>query len=291
MIIKSLRHKQRNANYSVNYVFDGIPEDKNEQWIIFQNMTDGFSREEIINQFNENAQYLTKTLKRKKTFRYHEILAFAHDNAKDLNREKLQRITNKYLSLRDPNGLSQAICVPHLDKHFHVHILLTSNFIESSRSGDMMMNNQQYYELRREMERWILRELPELHLSTVYLSQEEIQKTLPSKYRAERRLLELNKSSQKSAKSRLAEKISSLLSKSNTLEEFEQIINREPEFKTYYRRGKLTGIIHQNKKKYRFKNLGINLLRENFQVLKRMNELQQIKSRNQERDNSQELER
>ena len=171
MIIKSLRHKQRNSAYSVNYTFDGMSNEAENQWLVFQNISQGFDRNSIIQEFNANAQYLTKTAKRKKVFRYHEVLAFAHENSRDLSRDKLQKIVKEYLKLRDPKGLSKAICVPHLDedKHYHVHILLTSNYIESSRSSDMRMSNERYYEIRRNMERWMLDTMPELHRSTVYL--------------------------------------------------------------------------------------------------------------------------
>lgn len=281
MIIKSLRHFVRSSSSSVNYVFDGMPKNEEQQWVIFQNIENGFDRDSIINEFNENAQLLHKNLKRSKTTRYHEILAFAHENTVDLTREKLQVIAHKYLSLRDPEHLSKAICVPHNEKHSHIHILLTSNAIGSSKSGDLMMTNQKYYDIRREMERWILIEYPELHYSTVYLSQEEIYNLLPEKYKAQRRMLELEKpeKSKNTAKEKVSETIQKILEKSQSLTDFIERINQTKEFKAYFRRGKLTGVIHENKKKYRFSNLGINLLKENFTVLSRMSELENIQPR------------
>lgn len=279
MIIKSLRHTQFLSNYSVNYIFDGISSEPDHQWLIFQNISRGFDRDSIIQEFNTNAQYLTKTAKRKKVYRYHEVLAFAHENSRDLSREKLQRIANEYLKLRDPKGLSKAVCVPHLekDKHYHIHILLTSNFLESSRSSDMRMDNERYYDIRRNMERWMLREMPELHRSTVYLEQQEIEQILPEKYRSERRLMQLEKpaKNRNHTKEKVAERIKELLAKSNTLEAFETLINAEPDLKTYHRSGQLTGVILNNKK-YRLKTLGIPLYRENFRVLKRMQELERL---------------
>ncbi|QMU64814.1 MAG: relaxase/mobilization nuclease domain-containing protein [Flavobacteriaceae bacterium] len=232
MIIKSLRHTQFLSNYSVNYVFDGVSNEPEHRWLIFQNITSGYDRKSIIKEFNTNAQYLTKTANRKKVYRYHEVLAFAHDNSKDLSREKLQRICNEYLKLRDSQGLSKAVCVPHLDKgHYHIHILLTSNFLESSRSGDMRMSNERYYDIRRSMERWMLREFPELHRSTVYLEQEEIEQLLPERFMRERQLLQQREKPQKNrnhTRDKVAERIKELLAQSNTLELFETHINNEP---------------------------------------------------------------
>jgi len=295
MIIKSLRHTQFLSNYSVNYVFDGMSNEPKNRWLIFQNISKGFDRDSIIQEFNDNAQYLTKTPNRKKVFRYSEVLAFSYENSKDLSREKLQKIVNFYLPLRDPKGLSKAICVPHIEdnRHSHVHILLTSNHIESSRSSDMRMNNEQYYHIRREMERYVLREMPELHRSTVFLEEQEIEQLLPQKYRSERRLMQLEKPARNRnhQKEKVAEIIKEVLHKSNTLEEFENTINNIPDYQTYVRNGKLTGIIHERKKKYRFSNLGIPLLKENFRTLKRMNEIQELQKCNNERDISNELER
>ena len=151
MIIKSLRHTQSLSNYSVNYIFDGVSDEPENRWLIFQNITTGYDRKSIIKEFNVNGQFLTKTQNRKRCYRYHEVLAFAHENSKDLSREKLQRICNEYLRLRDPQGLSKAIFVPHLEtnRHYHIHVLLSSNFIESKRSSDMRMSNERYYEIRR----------------------------------------------------------------------------------------------------------------------------------------------
>ena len=278
MIIKSLRHTQFLSNYSVNYVFDGMSNEPEHRWVIFQNVSSGYDRKSIIKEFNSNAEYLTKTQKRKRCYRYHEVLAFAHENSQDLSREKLQRICNEYLKLRDPQGLSKAVCVPHLDKgHYHIHILLTSNFLESSRSGDMRMSNKRYYEIRRSMERWVLREMGELHRSTVYLDEKEIEQILPERYRSERRLLQLGKKPAKNrnhTKDKVAQRIKELLAQSNTLEQFETLINAESDLKTYQRSGRLTGVIYNNRK-YRLKNL-IPLYQENFQVLKRMQELERI---------------
>lgn len=295
MIIKSIRHKQFLSNYSVHYIFDGMENELDKKWLIFQNISRGFERSDIIREFNDNARYLTKTAKRKKVFRYHEVLAFAHENSRDLTREKLQKIAHEYLKLRDPQGLSKAVCVPHLEqeKHYHIHILLTSNHIESPRSGDMMMTNEQYYHIRREMERYVLRTMPELHRSTVFLKEAEIQQILPQKYRGERRLMQLEKPAKKRnhQKEKVAEIVHEILHKSNTLEEFTELLKKTPQIEPYYRGGKLTGIIHERNKKYRFKTLGIELFRENFRTLKRMSEIKQIQQRNNERDISHERER
>ena len=100
---------------------------------------------------------------------------------------------------------------------------------------------------------------------------------MPERYRSERRLLQLGKKPAKNrnhTKDKVAQRIKELLAQSNTLEQIETLINAESDLKTYQRRGRLTGVIYNNRK-YRLKNL-IPLYQENFQVLKRMQELERI---------------
>jgi hypothetical protein len=267
-----------------------MPSEKENQWMIFQNIATGHDRKSIIQEFNENAHYIKSTPKRRLTMRFHEILAFSHKNSDDLTREKLQAIAHTYLKLRDPENSSLALCVPHREKggHSHIHILLSSNAVGSSKSGDRMMTNFEYYEIRRKTERWMLENYPELHHSTVYLPEKEILSLIPDTYKAERRLMELDEPKQKgsTAKDQVAEMVKSMLDKSNSMNEFIERINKLPSFQTYSRRGKLTGIIHEGKKKFRFSTLGINQLEENFTVLSRMNELETMR-----KDSSQSIER
>ncbi len=280
MIIKSIRHTQFLSNYSINYLFDGVSDEPEDQWLIFQNISQGFERNDIIQEFNDNASYLTRTPNRKKVYRYHAVLAFDYESSKYVTRAKQQRIAHEYLRLRDPKGLSKVVCVPHLEqgKHFHIHVLSTSNYLESQRSSDMMMNNEQYYSIRRGMEKFVLLEMPELHRSTVFLPEQEIEQLLPPKYRSERRLIQLEKSAKKHnhQKDKVSEIVHELLHQSNTLEEFSELLQKAPQIQPYYRNGKLTGVIHERKKKYRLKTLGLSLYHENFQVLKRMEELKRI---------------
>ncbi|MEZ5196392.1 MAG: relaxase/mobilization nuclease domain-containing protein [Bacteroidales bacterium] len=265
----------------MNYVFDGMPSEKEKQWVIFRNITSGFSQKSITKEFDDNAKLLPKNLKRSKTIRYHEVLAFSHLNSNDLTRDKLQAIAHKYLQLRDPEQSSIVVCVPHTDKHTHIHVLMSSNAIGSNKSSDRMMTNEFYYSLRRDMEKWVLSTYPELHHSTVYLPENEILELIPEKFHEERKLLELDKSKTKrnTVKDRLSKRIKDILEKSRSLKDFQERINRMEGLQTYARKGELTGVILENKTKFRFKNLGINLLKEKFSVLARMSELEAIMDR------------
>ncbi len=295
MIVKSLRHTTPKFGYIVNYVFDGIPKQKDFRWIAMHNLSKGANRESIISEFEENARYLQqrKNPLRKKVYKYHEILAFAKDSTPNLTKEKLQTIIKEYIRLRDPSNSALAICVPHYEsgKSIHLHLVMSSNHLLSNKSSDMRMDNAFYYELRRNIERITLKHFPELHQSTVYLDKKEIVQLLPKKILAERNEQEnsTHKDFGKQTKKQMvADTIRVILDRSTSLNEFINRVNARDNFETYSRNGRLTGII-TNGKKYRYKTLGIQLLPENLKVLERLGELEDLQ-RKQEREHGQSLE-
>ena len=123
----------------------------------------------------------------------------------------------------------------------------------------------------------------------MYLEHEEIEQLLVQPYLSERRVMQLEQPTinRNHTKEIVAERIKELLAQSNTIEHFETLINNESEYTTYSRSGKLTGVVHNNKK-YRLKALNIPLYQEKFLVLKRMQEMEHI---NNQREHSQERER
>ncbi len=289
MIVKSLRHSSPKFGYIINYVADGIPSEKDYRWIAMHNLSQGADRKSIISEFEENARYLQqrKNPSRKKVFKYHEVLAFAKDSTLLLTKEKLQSIAREYIRLRDGDNSALGICVPHYEngKHVHLHFVFSSNHILSSKSSDMRMDNAFYYELRRNIERFTLKNFPELHHSTVYLDKKELAQLLPKEILAEREEPELStpKNFGKQTKKQLvADTVREILDKSTSLHDFVSRVNASDGLETYSRNGKLAGIIKDGKK-YRLKTLGIQLLPENLKVLERLGELEDLR-RKQERE-------
>ena len=289
MIVKSLRHTSPSFDYIVEYLNEGMPKNPDLRWTLFHNLSRGFDRDSIIKEFEENSKYLKQRsgLERKKTIKYHEILGFSKESTHYLTTEKLKHLALEYIRLRDPENASIALCVPHIekDKHVHLHLLFSSNHIGSNKASDMRMDNATFYQIRREIERYMLRHYPELHHSVVYLNDKEIEKLLPMEYQ-ERRSLKKNRTTKRFGKQpkkkQIAETIQLLLDKSTSLVSFIESINHKEGFETYSRKGKLTGIIKDGKK-YRFTTLGIQLLPENLKVLERMDELKELEKKQQSR--------
>lgn len=296
MIVKSLRHTSPSFDYIIEYLNEGMPKNPDLRWALFHNLSRGIDRQSIIQEFEENSKYLKQRsgLERKKTIKYHEILGFSKESTLYLTTEKLKQLALEYIRLRDPENASIALCVPHIekDKHVHLHLLFSSNHIGSDRASDMRMDNSTFYRIRREIERYMLRHYPELHHSVVYLNDKEIEKLIPKEFQEQRSLKESKSTKdfgKQPKKKQIAETIQILLDKSTSMVSFSESINQKEGFKTYSRKGKLTGIIKDGKK-YRFTTLGIHLLPENLKVLERMDELKALE-KNQQSKQEKDLER
>jgi len=253
--------------------------EKNNRWVIFHNLQNGHERRDIINEFEANAEYLlSKQASRRKTYKYHEILAFSEDSSKHLTNEKLQEIARDYLKIRDPQQACKAMAVVHYEKkHTHLHLILSSNFIGSDKSSDMRMNHRSYFDIRRSTERTTLQKFPELVQSTVYLEPEEIKKIVPEKYHDQiRSKSKGNKSFGKQTKKQLiSNQVQEILDKSSSLTDFQYRLENNKNIQPYFRRDKLQGVVVDGKK-YRLKTLGIEMLPEKLHVLSRLNELEKV---------------
>lgn len=283
MIIKSLRHTSPAFDYIIEYLDEGMPKDPDLRLALYHNLSRGIDKESIVQEFEENAKYLRKrsSLGRKKTVKYHEILGFSKESTPFLTQEKLKKLALEYIRLRDPEGASIALCVPHIerDKHIHLHLLFSSNHVGSEKASDMRMDNSTYYRIRKEMERYMLRQYPELHHSVVYLKENEINDLLPPEYRQAKSIKSNSRKEfgKQTKKQYVASEVQSVLDKSTSTQSLIEGLKKLDGYDTYTRNGKLTGVIFDGKK-YRFKTLGIQLLPENLKVLERMDEIHQLEA-------------
>ncbi len=282
MIVKSMRHQNPSFSYIIDYFYKGMPKNPDLNWSLYQNLSKGTGAKSIIQEFEENAGYLQQRsgLSRKKIFKYHEVLAFSMESTPFVTPQKLKTLASKYIKLRDPEGASIALCVPHIEelKHIHLHLLFSSNHVGSDKSSDLRMDNAMYYRIRKEIEIEMLKLYPELHHSVVYLDEKEIQKLIPKKYQLQRGNVHIAKKKdfgKQSKKKQVADTVQNILDNSNSIADFTEKINSKDGYSTYSRNNKLSGVIKDGKK-YRFSTLGIQLFPENLKVLERMDELKEL---------------
>jgi hypothetical protein len=280
MINKSIRHSSHKFGILVNYLFNGMDKkNRANRWIHLHNLQNGCTPIEITDEFEDNTLYLRKNkTSRKRIYKYHEILSFSKESSQNLSNEKLQQIARDYLKIRDPHHSAKAFCTVHYEKkHTHLHFIISSNHIGSDRSSDMRMDNKQYFEIRREIERETLQKFPELVHSTVYLENEEIKKLIPEKYHNQIREKTVTQKDfgKQTKKQKIANQVRDLLDKSSSLNNFIKKLEQSTNLQAYYRKEKLTGVIADDKK-YRLKTLGIELVPERLNVLSRLDELEKL---------------
>ena len=115
MIIKSMSRSSK----SFASLYDYFCKDDDVILRGFNIFSNVYNKDEVIKEFLENAQYL-KTA-RGKNYLYHEIISLKENDLNlDEQREILEDLALKYLSLRAENHLG--LMALHSDKgHIHIH--------------------------------------------------------------------------------------------------------------------------------------------------------------------------
>lgn len=128
-------------------------------WVLLHNMTAApTNQNEIISEFqNHYSVYHSKN--KNSVAMYHEIIAFSDLDNKILLKfpHIMEDITREYLQRRT-TGLGMAY--PHFDKHPHVHILLSQNQYQSSKS--IRISKSEFSKIKREIENILIERYPEL---------------------------------------------------------------------------------------------------------------------------------
>jgi phosphoenolpyruvate carboxylase len=219
---------------------------------IFSNV---YNKDEVIKEFLENAQYL-KTA-RGKNYLYHEIISLKENDLNlDEQREILEDLALKYLSLRAENHLG--LMALHSDKgHIHIHLMISSNRISESKRT--RLSKKKFHSIQQSIERYTNQTYPQLEPTSHYLRDKNLKKDK----RAEQELK--HKRGKTTKKEQLKTLLKEAFEKANSttyLKNYFKDLNIE-----FYIRGLTTGVIFE-KKKYRLKTLGVEDLY--FKTLRRL---------------------
>lgn len=289
MIVKTLRigHGSKYRIKSlVKYVLQDNDPDKNpmESFLILNHIkTLDFSK--------IHKEFLTQDTYRKKRNNgisyYHEILSFSAKSKPHLTLDKIEDLTNKYLELRQGNQ-AVALGALHEEKdHLHIHLILSATKYKSNES--LRLSRNDFIQVRQDLEIYQIEKYPELNDSIVYHGKEKKlynKKEIDKNKRAQNEFqmktrLDKNEPTKKQI---LHIRVSEILKTSKTPKEFLMTLKNENDFDLYEYRGKITGIIFEEKK-YRFSTFGIDKnelqkLRKQYLRMKELsNSLEQTQSR------------
>jgi len=246
MIIKSMSRKAPTFKQLIKYM-----EKERGHRAIIHNLycSKSAEQEEIIKQFEENAQHLPK--RKNGNYLYHEVLTL--ENKHDLDSKKLSNLLTElgemYLEERASNQLAFAYI--HTDtKNHHIHFCISANELESEKRK--RLSKAKFSQIQKKLENHILENHPELNQSEIYnksLPQEQM-KTSSREQEYKKRTGKLSK------KEELKNKLHGIFEQANSIEELNKLL-AENGFKLY-QRGQTVGVINlETNRKHRLKTLGI----------------------------------
>ncbi|PCI18899.1 hypothetical protein COB64_04505 [Candidatus Wolfebacteria bacterium] len=249
MIVKSLSRKDPNCffdlpDYIVNET-DRLYDKHGKSFLIKHNLR-GDTVEEWAEQFRENDQ-LRKVKRSDSVLVYHEMLSWHKKDSDSLTMEKMKDMTEKYIQLKNPNGMYLA--APHYDKgHYHVHICTSG--VEYKSGTASRISKKTYAELKQAIQGYQIQKYPELKSIERHGKGDYIKVT-------DREYQQKQKTGRENHKDELRQTLrrcfSFAISKSDFLDQLKEL-----GLETYDRSGGLTGVWYEGNK-FRFSRLGFDL--------------------------------
>ena len=298
MIIKFLRWKQALFYKLINYINQNCEYNPLDQDVVLHNIRNQSNLQDIASEFS-NHDAARINLRVNSTRIFHEILAFHLDDAPFLedkaNREKIAR---KYAELRANDGMVfgrwHTMDEQGNPTHPHLHLCISGTALETQKV--LRLDNRKFKALLRNMERWSIKEMPELSASIVHIDKPEVQidsKERDRNTRAEKEyLMKKRTHGAPSEKDLLTERLYRLIDQSYSRDDlFDQVL-QQSDLEIYGYAGKSVGIQVRSGRKYRFDTLQLQqkLLeldnQEQQLIKKHMAEMEGARKHRQEHDRS-----
>jgi len=245
MIIKIKAMKSPDFERLIRYI---LPKrhhrGKQHSMFIFKHNLKGNRVEDWVRQFEENESF--RIHKRTgNTVLSHEIISFNAEDSPHIDVEMMKDFTKKYIEYRGLRGMY--IAVPHFDTdNFHIHLCCSG--VEYRTGKAMRLSHKEFQDLKIRMQEYQMQKYPQLQHSIVRHGRGKTQQK-DREYQAQKR------SGQVSKRTQIKEKVQDISLRADSPDQFIDLLENQS-LKPYYRSGKLTGVI-SNKRKYRFKTLGV----------------------------------
>lgn len=240
MIIKSHRRKSTDFMNLIDYINrDGL-----DTFAIRHNLR-GNSNEEIAYEFTINDQYRKAHTK---VTMYHEIVSFSAQDSPKINEVMAKAFTRLYIRKRGDKALCFAK-VHNDTEHLHIHFAFSG--IEYKSPKSLRLNNQDFMQLRRDMEAYQKQHYPELNHSLVYQQDKKLKRGKQAN--REREYQVRKRTGHQSRKEQVQQKIKQLYAQAQSQTHFYQLLKTH-KVATYQRNGKAQGVF-VGKRKYSFINL------------------------------------
>lgn len=266
MILKTIAHKRMPTALMLEYLRDDKGNRDNENDLeIFHNLS-SLDPKEIRQEF-ENLYDLKP--KRTNSVKFiHEVMAFSPESSSHLTDEILSDLAYKYLEKRCFHGLAYG-CLHSSEDHIHLHFMISSNRVDDPKKS-IKLNNQEFRNIRLEIEQYQAEKYPELKDSIVYSKDKKKEKHQPPKER-------------ETIKIQLIEIIDQVFNSSDSrdLKSYCASLDLIPGLNVYTYRNKPHGVLFEGKK-YRFSTLGFS---QQIKMLEKLDKLRTLReSKEHEKD-------
>ena len=219
---------------------------KEKEYVIQHNVK-GTGVEQWVKAFEANeAKRLVKRSDSVKL--YHEVMSISNLDSDKVSKTQLQDLANKYIELRNPNGM--VIAVPHYEKNnVHYHFCFSGTEIETGKS--LRISKTDFALFKKELQSYQMERYPALANSIVGHGKKQMQKS-----KVKNREYQLTKRTrQPSERERVKQTVEVSYSKSLSQADLMHRLS-EQGLKTYHRGGKAQGV--EFGCRYRFGSLGFD---------------------------------
>jgi len=156
MIVKSMSRKVPSFGQLIGYI---DRDEGQERWRIRHNVM-ARDPDRIRGEFEQNGALLSK--RKNGVYLYHEIISItrAAGISDEAQKARLQEIAETYVAARCPDNLVYGGLHQDKEHSFHYHLMISANRVGDSRR--LRLTKAQFREVQVQLERHVLRAMPEL---------------------------------------------------------------------------------------------------------------------------------
>lgn len=246
---------------SFKQLIDYLDKDENLDRHTWNMYADKLCKEEVVNEFMQNAEYIKEAKGR--VFMYHEVLSL-EKNELDFKRQKeiLFDLANEYVKQRASEHLVYGSV--HNDTHnLHIHLIISSNKAFANKRTRLSKN--QFASIQSDIQNYKNISYKELNRTSHYKKTKDL-----SKSRQKEQEIKHQRNKQ-TTKEYIKENLQKIFDNTTSKEYLHNAMKSESY--AFYSRGKTTGIKY-NGKSYRLKTLGMD---DSYRKV--LNRVEKVKSR------------
>ena len=246
MIIKSMSRKQPSFEQLYDYI---VRDNDNDVKYNFTHNCFGTNREEILEEFTQNAELLSR--RKGGNYLYHEVISITRSKQLSEKQQKaiLRDLVQRYIRSRANDCLVFAGLHDEKQNQLHYHLMVSANMADDKKR--YRLSKSQFDEAKRNVELYTLERYPELEQKKLINKDKTEKKNSNKEAELKRRT---KKASQKDI---MREKLSDIFRQSNSQAEYIKRL-REANIETYIR-GNAVGFINsESGRKHRLATLGLS---------------------------------